>query len=817
MKKFFLLLLMQLAAAWAFGNPTDFSGSLKVSGRVTDSEGNPLVGATVALEGTLLGTSTNPDGSFVLNRLRPGTYVLIASFVGFETARLNLVLQENVVINITLKESTLMFDEVVVSATRASGRMPIAQTTISKEQIDGNNTGFDVPYLLELQPSVVATSEGGTGIGNTAIRIRGTDMSRINVTVNSVPLNDAESQGVFWVDLPDFTASVDNLQVQRGVGTSTNGAGAFGATINFQTVSLSQTPFTSFDIFAGSYNTWKLSARFGTGLVKEKFSFEGRYSQLGSDGYIDRAGSDHRSMFMTAAWHGAKSLIRVNIIHGEEHTGITWEGTPDYMLQINRRYNPAGEYTDEFGNTRYYKDQKDNYWQTHYQLISTFSLGSNLTLNATVHLTDGKGYYEEFKEDRKFSKYALPNLVLGIDTIRTSDIIQRKWMENQFYGAVASVNYRKKSLEVAVGGGWNRYDGDHFGRILWSAYNYGLPKDYEWYRNNGLKTDWNIFAKSVWQPGKMLSLFADIQLRGIQYDLKGPDSDLLPVDQEHSWHFVNPKIGTTFRFSPASELYVSFGVANREPSRSDLKDALKGATGFAPKPERLYDWELGYGLRHQDFAINTNIYYMKYRDQLVLTGELTDVGYALMDNVPDSYRAGVEILLGLKPFQWLNVEANTTFSRNIIEHYTNYVNLTDNPTDWNETGLTEAEYLGNTTISYSPSVVGSAKITVTPVKALYFSWIGKYVGKQYIDNTESSSRSLDAYFVNNIVGEYKFSPKMAKSISLQVVVNNLFNLKYEANAWVYRTKFQSGDPEYVSIGYYPQATRNFMLRLAVGF
>lgn len=815
MKRFYVLLLLQFFGVFAFANLSDFGG-FTVGGRITDSNGNPLVGATLLVENTLLGVSSGKDGSFVINRLKSGNYTLVVSYMGYDTKKVDVTVSDNVYVNITLNESSLMCEEVVVSATRASTRMPIAQSTMDKETVRASNTGFDVPYLLEMLPSVVATSEGGTGIGNTTLRIRGTDHTRINVTINGIPLNDAESQGVYWVDLPDFASSVDNVQVQRGVGTSTNGAAAFGATVNFQTVTLNPEPFAAVDLFAGSYNTQKISGRVGTGLVNGKFSFEGRYSQLRSDGYIERAGSNHKSMFFTGAWHGAKSLVRFNVIHGEEHTAITWEGTPDYMMSVNRRYNLAGEYKDGDGNTRYYEDQKDNYWQTHYQLISSHSFNNYLTMNATLHFTDGEGYYEEYKEDRALKKYGLPNAIIGTELIDTSDFIHQKWMDNVFYGAISSLNYSKGSLEIALGGGWNRHDGDHFGKILWAQYNTGLPKNHEWYINNGLKTDWNFFAKSTWQVSDNINIFADVQYRGVSYKLKGLDSDVADIDQDHNWTFFNPKTGAVIKFLSSHEVYCSFGIANREPARSDLKDGQKYGDDYIPKPERLYDWELGYKFKHSMFAFNANFYYMLYKDQLVLTGELTDVGYAKMDNVPSSYRTGAELIFGIQPVRWLKVDVNTTLSKNIIKDYTNYAILTDKPYG-DETGLTVPEYVGRTTISYSPSVIAGGKLSVMPTNGLTLSWIAKFVGKQYLDNTENSGRMLDSYLVNNFSVDYRFKTKGVKTVYVQGLVNNILNNEYSANAWVYRTLYQSGDPEYVGIGYYPQAPINFALKLGVEF
>ena len=817
MKKIAFVLYALLLAGFSMqANPTENLG-FSIYGRITDAEGNPLVGASVILENTYLGTYSGVNGNYRLSQVRQGNFTLVASYLGFETVKVDVKVDKDVELNLQLRQSSQYLDAVVVSSTRASNRMPIAQTTLNREQLKQSNTGGDTPYLLEMLPSVVVSSESGIGIGNTAFRIRGTDPTRINVTINGVPLNDAESQGVYWVDLPDFVASVDNVQVQRGVGTSTNGAAAFGATVNFQTNTTTPEPFAAVELLGGSYNTRKASARLSTGIMKSRFSLEGRFSQLYSDGYIERANSNHRSLFLSAAWHGERSQLRANILHGEEHTGITWEGTPDYMMSTNRRYNPAGEYIDDQGATRYYDNQKDNYWQTHYHLVGTHSFTKHLTANITLHLTDGRGYYEEYKPNRKLSKYGLPNFTIGDTIIRRTDFIQQKWMDNIFYGCIASIIYRFGNFDITLGGGWNQYDGDHFGKILWSKINVGLPNKYEWYRNNGVKTDWNIYTKAIWQLSDPISVFADIQSRGITYKLNGIDSDVIALNQNHSWDFLNPKVGATFSISSGHEAYISYAVAHREPARSDLKDAQKGTTDYTPKPERLNDWEIGYRLRLQNISVDLGYYYMLYKDQLVLTGELTDVGYARMANVPNSYRTGVELSLSAMPTKWIKIDGSTTISKNIIKNYTNYANLTDNPTDWNDLQTPVAEYLGNTTISFSPSLIANARLSIMPMPNIQLSWVSKYVSRQYIDNTENKARSLDPYWVNNLVAEYRYQTQSNKSIFIQGTLNNLFNLKYSANAWVYRTLFQNGDPEYVSIGYYPQAETHFMLRIGIEF
>lgn len=819
MKKVFLaLLLLQLCATLAFSTPTnEVMGSMKLTGTVTDESGNPLIGATVMLDGYMLGTTTNTHGEFTLNRLAPTSYTVSVSYIGYKTQHVAVDLTENTTITVKMPMLAVLCDEVVVSATRAGGRMPIAQSTMNRDELRSNSTAADIPVMLNLLPSVVSCTEGGGGIGNTSFRIRGTDMTRINVTINSIPLNEAESQGVFWVNMPDFASSVDNVQVQRGVGTSTNGAAAFGATVNFQTSSVTDEPFGSIDMMYGSFRSFKSAVRVGTGLMNNGFSFEGRASKVQSDGYIDRGGSNHKSLFATAAWHGERSLVRFNLIHGEQHTDITWVGTPSTMLATNRTYNPAGKYTDPQGNTQFYDNQTDNYWQTHYHLLSSHAFTNELRANITLHATSGHGYYEEYKVGRKLkSYYGLPPITIGDTTVKKADFVHRKHLDNFFLGAIASINYNSGAIDATMGGGWNRYNGDHFGNILWSSVNNGIAPGYEWYRNNGLKTDWNVFAKAIWQPIDELVLFADVQYRGIGYDLSGTDSDLSPLMQQHKWGFVNPKLGASLYINSANEMYLSAGIANREPTRADIKDAMKGAVSYVPKAERLIDLEMGYRFKHQTVAFNINLYYMKYKDQLVLTGELSDVGYPLMDNVPSSYRAGAEMVLGLKPVKWLRWDINTTISRNIIDNFVEYVDLYDNSNDWNSLPQ-EKNSLGNTTISFSPAVVGASILTINPLKSLSLAWVSKYVGEQYIDNTQSSSRKLNAYWVNDLRAEYKVKLKGKNSLLIQGIVNNVLNTKYEANAWVYRAKFQNDGSEYREDGYFPQAGINFALRLGVEF
>ncbi|MDD4385600.1 MAG: TonB-dependent receptor [Bacteroidales bacterium] len=817
MKKLLFLLYFLMLFFLSIASPTDSGIGFKITGKVVDADGQPLVGAVVIVENSLLGSSTTLNGDYSLTLRNPGDYTITASFMGFAKQSINIVLNEDTRINFSLEHQSIMGEEVVVSATRASSQMPIAQTTINAEELKKLKSGFDIPYLLQMVPSVVAISEGGTGVGNSSFRIRGTDMSRINVTVNGVPLNDPESQSVFWVNMPDFANSVDNIQVQRGIGTSTQGAGAFGATVNFQTSTLTPEPFASGDVMAGSFNTFKTSIKAGTGLVNNIFSFESRYSVVKSDGYIDRGWSDHESLFLTGALHTEKSLLRVNFIHGVQHTGITWEGTPSYMLESNRRYNPAGYMGDDVnGIGQFHPNESDNYIQNHYHLIYSHQLMANLSLNLTGFWITGDGYYEQYKRGRKLNDYGIDPFIVDGETIKKVDMVRQKLLKNDFYGVSFSLNYKQRALNTILGGGWNQYNNNHFGNILWTSVNMGIPSNYEWYRNAGDKQDFNFFLKSTYQIIDNLSLFGDVQYRGISYALTGSDDDLQLINQDHNWKFFNPKAGVFYQFAPNHEVFFSIATAHREPSRADIKDAMKFGENNTPKYEQLIDYELGYNLKFQKFSFGANLFYMDYNDQLVLTGKLSDSGYPLMTNVEKSYRMGIEISSGLIIAKWLRWDANFTLSENKIDNFVEYVELYDDDINWNFIEQKRTE-LGSTDISFSPPIVASSQIRVMPIKDLDFTITSKYVGSQYIDNTSNKTRKLDAYFVNDLKVGYKLKVKGTKGISIQLFVNNLFNSDYIANGWVWRAEFNDGSPEAREDGFFPQAGINFMGRLAVDF
>ena len=800
------LLLIQLPIASGFQKETP-----AIRGRVLDAGGGPLQGAAVTVTGTYLGVYTATDGTFMIKVPAAGEYEIKVSFTGYETIFSKVSTDVEPSTDLTLSQKLMMTDEVVVSSTRAGYRTPVAYRDVSVEEIEKKNSGQDIPFLLSLTPSLVETSESGTGIGYTSLRIRGTDGSRINVSIDGIPLNDAESQQVFWVDLPDLASSVENIQVQRGVGTSSNGAGAFGATLNIQTKNPENEPFAEFSSSAGSFSTLKNTMIAGTGLMADKFSFQMRYSDIRSDGYIKRSGSDNRSAFIGGSYKTARSMLKANIILGEEHTRISWWGVPADMLSTDRRFNPAGEYHDESGNAKYYDNETDNYWQNHYQLTYSFSPGKFITLHSALFYTSGKGYYEEYGEDKAYTDYGLQPVESDTSFLTSTDLIRRKWMSNDFYGLVWSLKYARDRIDAILGGGINEYDGRHFGRLIWMRNAGATEKDYEWYRNNAEKVETNIYGKLTYRFSDRLSIFGDLQYRNIRYDMTGPDDDLKDITQSHNFDFLNPKAGVFYSVSSNQDAYVSFSVANREPTRSDFKEA-SGDPGATPRAETLYDTEAGYNFRTKTASFGINFYSMLYRDQLVPTGELSNVGYPIMTNVKKSHRIGLELTSGIKPSDKISIILNVTLSKNKIPDFTGYY-IDYNTSDWSS--RYKSYNLRNVDIAYSPSLTSSGEIEYNISGNFAVGIISKYVGRQYFDNTMSKSREIDPYFVNNLRINYSPGIKSVKDAEIQLLVNNIFNYEYESNAYG-GIWFEDG-VENTWAYYFPQAGINFLLKLSLKF
>jgi iron complex outermembrane receptor protein len=782
-----------------------------IKGRVTDEKGNPLAGAAVKIENSIQGTYTGPDGTYTFRISKNGTYNLKFSFLGYENVTKQVILADVLTLDVTLVPGEIMTQEVIVNGTRAGHKTPVTFMNIGKEDIAVRNNGQDIPFLIGTTPSIVETSETGTGIGYTGLRIRGTDGSRINVTVDGIPLNDAESQQVFWVDLPDLAASVDNIQIQRGVGTSTNGSGAFGASVNIETKAPEYHPFAQVDATMGSFNTLKNMIMAGTGLIKEKFALQMRYSDIRSSGYIERTGVSNRSAYISAIYLAGKSRFRANLVLGEEHTGISWWGVPKEMLSVNRRYNPAGEYTDENGITQYYSNESDNYRQNHFQLIYSLDISQYTFLHAAFHYTFGEGYYEEYREDQAYTDYGLDPVVIGGEVINTTDLIRRKWMRNDFYGIVYSLKYKKERVDAVVGGGANYYLGDHFGRIIWMRSAGNTEKDHQWYLNNAEKGEFSIYGKLNYKISDKINGFGDLNWRYISYRMKGPDDDLKELSLNKTFSFLNPKAGIFYTISPRQDAYISFSVAHKEPTRSDYKEA-SGDESATPQPEALFNAETGYNLTGDKASAGINLYGMFYRDQLVPTGELSNVGYPIMTNVKKSFREGVELSAGFKPVRIIDWKFNLTLSRNRIidftEYYQDYITATDSYEY-------KSKKLGNVDIAYSPGLITTGDLGLILSDKLKIHLITKYVGNQYFDNTMNSGRMLDPYLVNNMRIDYSPSVKNIDKIDIQLFMNNVFNNKYENNA--YGGNWFVDGIENTWSYYFPQAGINFLLRLGITF
>jgi iron complex outermembrane receptor protein len=696
------------------------------------------------------------------------------------------------------RDSFDLLSPVEVRAVRAGEKAPFAKSNLSKAEIIKRNLGQDIPFVLNQTPSVVVNSDAGTGIGYTGLRIRGTDATRINITLNGIPYNDAESQGTFFVNLPDFTSSVNSIQIQRGVGTSSNGTGAFGATVSLSTNEINTKPYAEFNNAYGSFDTWKNTVKAGTGLIDDHFTVDARLSRISSSGYIDRASSDLQSFYLSGAYLNKGTSLRLNIFSGKEKTYQAWNGVPESLKNTNRTYNSAG--TDRPGAP--YDNETDNYTQTHYQLFFDQKLNPNWQFNTALYLTRGKGYYENYKGNERFSKYGLPNLVLGDTTISRTDLVRQKWLDNYFYGQILSLQYRKDRHEWVIGGGWSRYQGDHFGKVIWAKY--GFDEGYRYYDNDAWKTDVNVYTKWQYQLTSVFSLFTDLQYRRVQHRMNGfEENPSLIIDR--SFNFFNPKAGITYRQN-GWQAFVSYAHAGKEPNRDDFQASLDKQ----PTKEMLHDFEGGLEKRTTRFNAGINLYYMLYKDQLVQTGMINDVGAYTRINVPNSYRMGIELQGGVIINKWLNATANFTLSRNKIKAFTEFLDDYDADFEW--IGQQQVQHR-NTDIAFSPAVIAGGSINILPVKDLEISLLEKYVGRQYMDNTQNKDRSLDDFFTQDIRAMYTLRGKRFGEWTLIGQVNNVFNRRYEPNGYTYSYVFDGSIT--ADKFYMPMAGTNFMVGVNV--
>ncbi len=708
-------------------------------------------------------------------------------------------------------ENLIKLDSVVVSYTRAGDNTPVAVSMLNKEQIRRTSAIESVPMLLSMMPSVVSSTEGGNGMGYSSLRVRGSDGSRINVTLNGIALNDAESQQVFWVNIPSLTNYLEDIQLQRGIGTSSNGSGAFGASINMKTISPSVEPYGIADISLGSYNTYLASFGAGSGILNSGLSFDAFYSKGLSDGYINNGYSNLKSLFLSLGWYNGSNSFKINYIMGDQTTGITWEGISKEQMEIDRRYNPAGKYKDPSGNSLYYNNETDNYTQHHFQLNHIHYFSNNLTLNSTIHYTKGDGYYENYKTNRKFSSYRLePQIVQGV-TYSRSDLIQRQGLDNGYFAFNTLLNYNKNKTSLSIGASAYDYAGDHMGNVIWSMYNESIPNNYRWYLNRGDKRELSSFVRLESSLTKRLLLFADFQYRYINYELSGEDKDFALLNWKKSYNFINPKFGFTYTIDN-HRLFFSFARAHKEPSRSDIKESIKAGTSNEVLSEKLNDFELGYKFLSNNLTIDANLFFMEYKDQLVPTGRLTETGYVIKENVDKSYRRGLELIVGWRPYSKLFAQGTISISDNKIKNYSHYIDIIDE--DWNVIGQQKYDYK-KTDIVLSPSVISAFKLSYNLAMGTNVNFIGKYVGKSYLDNTSSKSVEVPDYFTisASLNQSFKINNRV---LDLSLFVDNLLNKHYFSNGWVYRAQAENGS-EVVSEGVYPQALRNFTIKASFNF
>ena len=690
---------------------------------------------------------------------------------------------------------------VEVRSVRATQNSPFAKTDLTKADIAKINLGQDLPMLLQMTPSAVVNSDAGTGIGYTGIHIRGTDATRINVTFNGMPVNDPEEQAVYFVDIPDIASSTSSIQIQRGVGTSTNGAGAFGGTISINNLQQMDSAGVIYSGSVGTFNTFKNTLVAGTGMLKGGWQFDVRFSDITSDGYIQRASTNLKSMQFTAGWTpNSHTSFHFLFMPGTEKTGQAWDGVPQDSLSHNRTYNDLG--LEASGN--YYKNQTDNYMQNYYQLFGDHQFSSHLTLHAGLFLTRGKGYYEEYKVGEQYSTYGLPNVMTPKgDTISTTDLIRQLYLDNYYYGGVFSLLYNKNKTNLVFGGGWSQWENQHYGKVIW-AQNGGIPDNYEWYNHDAQKNDLNIYMKAEQGVGDVL-FTGDVQYRNVAYYING-FQDNPTLKPAVNYDFFNPKAGITYLISNTSanrqKLYASVAVANREPNHDDYEtDSV-----HLPKPETLYDGELGYEVTKRKWSAGANLYYMYYHNQLVLTGQINDVGAYTETNVASSCRAGIELQGSVIVTKWLRLAGNATFSQNKISNFTEYID------NYDSTAQTKVNH-GTTDISFSPNVIAALTVAFTPFRftngnSFEMDFMAKHVGKEYLDNTSNNDRIIDQYTYCNLLFRYSMKLRRFREVIATLALNNIFGALYENNGYTY--SYIQGGSLNTQNSYFPQAGFNVL-------
>jgi len=794
------VLMLSIPVYWSQANLT---------GKIVDENNMPHLGARVKIESTYLMSSSDIDGKFTIKGLNENeTYVLEINSIGYETLR-DTVLMSAALVNrfYTLKPKEYMTNSVVISGSSIQDNTPMTYNNINREEIEKMNFGQDIPYLLDEIPSSVVSSDAGAGVGYTGIRIRGTDPTRTNVTVNGIPMNDSESHGVFWVNMPDFASSIDNIQVQRGVGTSSNGGAAFGAGIHLSTNLVSREAYGEVENAFGSFNTLRHTLRVGTGLINNQFSLDARLSQISSDGYIDRAASDLRAFYISGAWLKEKHSLRFNIFSGKEVTYQAWNGVFQDDLATNRRMNSAGQYIDAQGNIQYYDNEVDNYQQTHYQLHYNRQINAKLNQSLSLHYTRGLGYFEQYRANDRFSTYNLTPINLydqetdTVVTINRTDLIRRRWLDNHFYGLVYGLHFNnKKGLELAMGAAANQYIGDHYGEIIWARFASQSDIRDRYYDNRAVKTEANSYIRANYTYEKW-NFYGELHYRFIDFSFTGNAvvfEEMTQTNQTVNYHFMNPKAGLSYQFNANHSAYLSYAMANREPVRRDFTESTPESR---PKAERLHNIEAAYLYQKKKITAKATTYLMYYKDQLVLNGKVNDVGSYTRTNVDDSYRLGLELEMGYKPSKKWHFTANAAFSRNKILAFSEFIDNFDD-------GTQAENRFSNSDIAFSPNIIAGARASYFPIENLEISLIGKYVGKQYLDNTQNENRTIQAFSYANLRINYVIKRKLFKEIHLGLLVNNISNNLFENNGYTFSYIFENAliTENY----YYPQAGINFL-------
>ena len=712
---------------------------------------------------------------------------------------------------------TLKLNEVVINASRADGKTPLTTSEMGRQQLEEIRILPSLPYQIELEPSVVVSGENGM-VGATSFRIRGVDATRINVNINGITLNDPESQSVFWYNIPNLGGIAQNIQIQRGIGASNGGTASFGGAMNLQTFTVAPKAYGQADLSYGSFNTKQYGVTAGTGRTQNGFSFDMAYNGLNSDGFVRNGKADQQSIFLNGGWYGKRSLLKAMFIWGHQKTGITWDGASAEDLDQDPTYNGTGAYYDEFGNVYYYDNETDNYNQRHYQLYYSFRPSNRWTLNAAFDYTHGDGYYEQYKDNKKPGSYYGLTSLSGTSK---SDFIHRKKMDNNGYTGILSAAYQTERFSATLGDTYLYYDGWHFGNLIWAQDELSLDGEnalgisekmpHEWYRNRGQKHDNTAFLKLNYEFSERFNMYGDLQVRYINYNLSGMDDTFDSIPYHQNYLFFNPKLGANFQINPENRLYFVAGMVNREPTRSDIKDAIEN--GKTVKPETMLDFELGYGLEKMDFTLHANLYAMLYKDQLTPSGDLSSTGYALMENVDKSYRAGIELVAGYRFTKWFSLDGNITLSQNKILNYTF--------TDFNDGDSVMVTKTADTDLSFSPNIVGAAIATFRPFDGAKLQIIGKYVGKQYCDNTSREVYALDPYFLLNARASYDITLKNGGFVRFSLALNNLTDNNYRLSAWVgdwvddYSS--ETTNHYYHSRAFLQQPGFNFMAGVSVGF